>query len=59
MTDYYDSLSPEEADELRAWGEFAMCEFPAESTPPYAEPGELPDDPGSSARESRDPRASL
>jgi hypothetical protein len=30
VTQYYDSLTPEEAAENRAWGEFAATQFPSE-----------------------------
>jgi hypothetical protein len=30
VTRYYDSLTPEEAAEDRAWGEFAATQFPSE-----------------------------
>ena len=30
VTEYYNSLSGEEAQELAEWGEFAMREFPKE-----------------------------
>jgi hypothetical protein len=30
ITDYYDSLSAEEMQELREWGDFAMSQFPTE-----------------------------
>ena len=29
ISDYYDSLSHEEAEELAQWGEFALAEFPS------------------------------
>jgi hypothetical protein len=32
VSDYYSSLAPEEAEEQANWGEFAMQEFPKEST---------------------------
>ncbi|MGA2183087.1 MAG: hypothetical protein ABSH47_08665 [Bryobacteraceae bacterium] len=31
VTDYYDSLSREEAEEQSSWGEFALREFPQEA----------------------------
>jgi hypothetical protein len=31
VTDYYNSLSVEEAEELSAWGDFALSQFPEES----------------------------
>jgi NAD dependent epimerase/dehydratase family enzyme len=30
VTDYYDSLTEEERTENRAWGEFALSQFPTE-----------------------------
>jgi hypothetical protein len=32
VSDYYDSLSPNDSEEQIQWGEFALMEFPAEST---------------------------
>jgi predicted CopG family antitoxin len=37
MTEYDDSLTDEEVEEERQWGEFAMRGFPTEDPPPHAQ----------------------
>jgi hypothetical protein len=46
ITRYYDSLTDEEAEENRAWGEFATAQFAEQesSDEPFDQPGDIVSD---------------